>query len=296
MRLAVRPLDLIGFVAIMMVWGGNFAVAKTGLQELPPILLVALRFAIVAAILVPFVKVPKGKLAGIFAVSVVLGLLHFSLMFTGLTGIDASTAAISIQLQVPFAALLAAVAFGETLGWRRALGMAIAFAGVAVIAGEPRLDGAYGSLALVISAALVWAVANVIVKRLGEIDGTQLNAYMAAFAFPQLFAASFVLEGGQWAAMASANWLTVGWVLAYQAVIVVVLGYGLWYTLLGRYDVNIAMPFTLMVPFFGVASGVIALGEPLTWRLIAGGLMTVVGVGIVTIRRPRVTGPTLERT
>jgi O-acetylserine/cysteine efflux transporter len=51
-----------------------------------------------------------------------------------------------------------------------------------------------------------------------------------------------------------------------------------------------------MVPFFGVASGVIALGEPLTWRLIAGGLMTVVGVGIVTIRRPRVTGPTLERT
>jgi O-acetylserine/cysteine efflux transporter len=296
MRLAVRPLDLLGFVAIMMVWGGNFAVSKVGLQELPPILLIALRLTIVAAMLVPFVRVPKGKLMGIFAVAVVLGVVHFSMMFTGLKGVDASTAAISIQLQVPFAALLAAVAFGERLGWRRALGMAIAFAGVAVIAGEPRLEGAYGSLALVIGAALVWAVANILVKRLGQIDGTQLNAYMAAFAFPQLFLASFVLEGGQWAAMASANWLTVGWVLAYQAIVVVVLGYGLWYALLGRYDVNIAMPFTLMVPFFGVASGVIALSEPLTWRLIAGGLMTVVGVGIVTIRRPRVTGPTLERT
>ncbi|MBK1696489.1 DMT family transporter [Rhodovibrio salinarum] len=296
MRLAVRPLDLFGFIAIMIVWGSNFAVSKVGLQELPPILLVGLRFMIVAALLVPFVKVPKGKLLGVFAVSVVLGFLHFSLMFTGLTGIDASTAAISIQLQVPFAAILAALAFGETVGWRRALGMAIAFAGVAVIAGEPRLDGAYGSLALVLSAALVWAVANVLVKRLDDINGTQLNAYMAAFAFPQLFFASFLLEGGQWDALASADWLTVGLVLAYQSVIVVVLGYGLWYALLGRYDVNIAMPFTLMVPFFGVASGVIALGEPLTWRLLAGGAMTVIGVGIVTIRRPRVTGPTLERT
>ncbi len=295
MILAVRPLHLLAFVAVMVVWGGNFVVAKIGLSQLPPILLVGLRFAIVAALLVPFVRVPRGKLLGIAAVSVVLGLVHFSMMFTGLSGIDASTAAISIQLQVPFAALLAAVAFGETLGWRRALGMAIAFAGVVIIAGEPRLQGAYGSLALVIGAALIWAVANVLVKRLGEIDGTQLNAYMALFAFPQQLLASYVLEGGQWQAMVSADWLTVGLVLLYQSVIVVGLGYGMWYALLGRYDVNIAMPFTLLVPFFGVASGVIFLGDVITLPFLAGGLLTILGVAIVTIRRPRVAGTTAER-
>lgn len=295
MTLAVRPLHLLALVGVMMVWGGNFAVAKIGLAQLPPILLVALRFMLVAAILVPFVRVPRGKLRGIALVSVVLGLLHFSLMFTGLDGVDASTAAISIQLQVPFAALLAAFAFGERLGWRRALGMAIAFAGVVIIAGEPRLQGAYLSLALVISAALVWAVANVLVKRLGELDGTQLNAYMALFAFPQLFLASFLLEGGQWQAMATADWTTVGLVLLFQSVVVVGLGYGTWYAMLGRYDVNIAMPFTLMVPFFGVASGVIFLGDVLTLGFVAGGLLTVLGVGIVTIRRPRLAGPTAER-
>ena len=295
MTLAVRPLHLLAFVAIMLVWGGNFVVAKIGLEYLPPILLVGLRFAIVAAVLVPFVKAPHGKFAGIAAISVVLGLLHFSLMFNGLTGLDASTAAISIQLQVPFAALLAAFAFGETLGWRRALGMAIAFAGVVIIAGEPRLQGAYLSLALVISAALVWAVANVLIKRLGEIDGTQINAYMALFAFPQLLAASALLEGGQWQAMADADWLVVGAVLVYQALVVVGLGYGMWYALLSRYDVNIAMPFTLLVPFFGVFSGVVFLGDVLTLGFVLGGLLTVLGVAIVTIRRPRVAGPTTER-
>jgi O-acetylserine/cysteine efflux transporter len=295
MHFVVRPLHLLGFLAVMTVWGGNFVVAKIGLEQLPPILLVALRFMLVAAVLVPLVKVPRGQLGGIAVVSVVLGVLHFSLMFTGLRGIDASTAAISIQLQVPFAALLAALVFGEKLGWRRALGMAIAFCGVAIIAGEPRLQGAYGSLALVISAALVWAVANVLVKRLGDIDGTQLNAWMALFAFPQLLLASFLLEGGQWAALASADWGTVAWVLVYQALAVVALGYGLWYTLLGRYDVNIAMPFTLLVPPIGVLSGVVFLEETLTWAFLGGGALTVIGVGIVTIRRPRLAGPRAER-
>lgn len=293
MRLAVRPLHLFLFVGVMMLWGGNFAVAKVGLQQIPPIMLVALRFALVAAILLPLADVPRGKLGGIALLSVILGLMHFSMMFTGLKDIDAATAAISIQLQVPFAALLAALAFGERLGWRRALGMAIAFAGVAVIAGEPRLDGHYVSLALVIGAALVWAVANILVKHLGRIDGTQINAWMALFATPQLALASLVLEDGQAAALQAADWRII-LVIVYQAILVVGLGYGTWYAMLKRYDVNVAMPFTLLVPFFGVLSGIVFLDERLTAALIGGGAMTIVGVGIIVLRRPRLAGPKTE--
>src|SRR3546814_3213789 len=67
-------------------------------------------------------------------------------MFHGLKTVDAGTASIAIQLQVPFASLLAAIVFKDKLGWRRALGMAIVFIGVAVIAGEPRLAGQYLAL------------------------------------------------------------------------------------------------------------------------------------------------------
>ncbi len=125
--LSIKPLHFLLVVLVILIWGFNFAMVKIGLLDLPPLLLTSLRFLGVAVILVPFVKPPKGRFKDIIVISLVLGVAHFALMFNGLRGLDASTAAISIQLQVPFASLLAAVFLKDKLGWRRALGMAIAF-------------------------------------------------------------------------------------------------------------------------------------------------------------------------
>src|SRR3546814_258698 len=83
--------------------------------------------------------------------------------------------------------------------------------------------------------------------------------------------------------------------VVYQAVVVVVIGYGYWYWLMRRYQINQIMPATLLVPPFGVLSGVILLGETLTLSLIAGGIMTIIGVAIIILRRPRTTAPEAER-
>ncbi len=171
MRLAIRPLHVALFVAIMAIWGLNFVVGKIGLQQLPPLLMMALRWSLVAVMLVPFVGRPRGRWRQVLLVSFTLGFVHFALMFTGLREVDASTAAIAIQLQLPFAAMLSAVIFDDPLGWRRALGMAISFVGVALVAGEPRLDGHYLALAMVIAAACIWSVANVQIKLMGDVDG-----------------------------------------------------------------------------------------------------------------------------
>lgn len=290
----LSPLHLLLVLAVMVLWGLNFAVAKIGLQQLPPIFLVASRFLLVAVMLLPFAKRPHGQWGAIFVIAVVLGLLHFSFMFNGLRSVDAATAAIAIQLQVPFAALLAAIFFHDKLGWRRALGMTIAFLGVAVIAGEPRLDGQYLALGLVITASFIWSIANVMIKRLHEIDGVTLNAWMALFATPMLFAASWVMEDGQIQALQQADFWAY-FAVIYQAVAVVVIGYGCWYWLLRRYQMNQLMSSTLLVPFFGVLSGIVFLGESLTANLISGGIMTIAGVGIIILRRPRTTAPEAER-
>jgi O-acetylserine/cysteine efflux transporter len=281
-------------LGIMLLWGINFAVAKIGLQQLPPIFLIASRFLLVALLLLPFAKRPEGQWGAIIAIAFTLGLLHFSFMFNGLKTVDAATAAIAIQLQVPFASLLAALFFKDRLGWRRALGMAIAFLGVAVVAGEPRLGGQYLALGLIITASFIWSIANVQIKRLDPIDGVSLNAWVAVFATPLLFGASLILEDGQWEAVRQADFWAY-FAVVYQAVVVVVIGYGFWYWLMRRYQINQIMPATLLVPPFGVLSGVVFLGESLTLNLIAGGLMTVVGVAIIIIRRPKTTAPEAER-
>ena len=204
-----RPLDLIVFVMIMAIWGGNFVVVKLGLTQFSPLLFMTLRFAIVAALLAPFVPPPKEKAIQVFLISVTLGFLHFALMFTALQTIDVATAAIAVQLQVPFASLLAWIFLQDKLGWRRASGMALAFAGVVLIAGEPRLQDQYLALAMVIGGAFLWSIANLQIKLLEGVSGHTINAWVALFATPQLLLASLLLERGQIEAVLQAD--LAGW-------------------------------------------------------------------------------------
>jgi O-acetylserine/cysteine efflux transporter len=288
-------LSMIGtLLAVTVVWGFNFAVVKTGLSIVPPIAFVALRFAVVGVMLLPWLRWPQRRFRDLVVLSVILGVVHFSLMFTGMRGLDVATASIAIQLQVPFAAILAAIFFGETLHWRRLTGMAIAFAGVVLIAGEPRLSGNLLPLFLVIAAACTWASATIQIKRIGDdVDVLALNGWVALLAAPQLALLSWAIEDGQLAAIAAADWRL--WLsVAFQALLVTIFGYSVWYRLMRRFSVNQVMPFTLLVPLFGVLSGVIFFDDRLTLLMIIGGVCTIVGVAIIIIRRPRVIAPSTK--
>lgn len=287
MQLAVRPLHLLLFLMTVSIWGFSFIVTKWGVQEMPPIFFVGLRFLLVALVLLPFVPRPTGHWRQVFLVSVTLGLLHFSCMFVALVRTPAGTTALLAQLQVPFAALLAALFLGDRLGWRRALGMALAFAGAAVVLGAPAFASPWWSDLLAVLGGFFWALSAVQAKAMGgSVGASSMNAWVAVFAVPQLLVASLLLEEGQWEAVANMSW-RLAFALFYNSVLIVVVGYGTWYRLLRIYDVNQAMPFMLLMPPIALLFGGLLLGEPMTWSLAAGGLLTIVGVAIILVRRPR---------
>lgn len=207
-------------------------------------------------------------------------------MFTGMARLDAGTTAILTQLQVPFSAAVAAVIYGERLGWVRGLGMAVAFAGVAIMMGEPRLTADLLAVGFVMFAGMVWALANIQIKALGPVDGFSLNAYLGLFAAPQLLITSLALEFGQREALAQADWSAVIFAVLYMAVMVQIVSYAIWYRLLRLYPVNQVMPVTLLCPVLGVLAGVVLLGETLTWPAVIGGAATLAGVGIIVLWRP----------
>ena len=64
---------------------------------------------------------------------------QYSLTFNGVRGIDASTAALLVQLEVPFGLIMAWLVFGDRISSRQTLGIMISFAGAVLIIGEPRL-------------------------------------------------------------------------------------------------------------------------------------------------------------
>lgn len=281
------PIRIIALLSIVTIaWGLNFVAAKWGYRELEPMLMLAVRFLLVGLILVPFCTYPRGKVLHILGLSFVLGTVHFGLMFTGIKGVDAGVAAIAIQTQVPFAALLAAILFKDYLGWRRALGMALAFGGMVLIAGQPQMQTSLPSLALVIVASMVWAISTIQVKLMGEAPPFSVLAWSSLFAAPQLFGLSLIFEDDQWGQLANAAWYGWGAIL-YMTLVVSVFGYGVWYTALRTYDVNQVMPMTLLAPVAGVVSGAWLLDETMTLLMWVGAALTLIGVAIIIFRRPR---------
>jgi O-acetylserine/cysteine efflux transporter len=282
-----------GLLLVAFVWGINFAVVKIGLQHWPPLLFVAIRFISVALVLCPFLRpLPRGKFIHVLGLSATLGVFQFGTMFFGMEHLDAATAAIAVQIQVPFAAILAAIVFGETLHWRRILGIALAFAGVACLAGKLQFAGGQlGALLLVLAASCIWGTSSVQIKLLGDdVEVLNLNAWVALLAAPQTMLASYIFDTGQWEAIRTAD--VQAWaVIAYQAIFVNMVGYSIWYRMMRKFPVNQVMPFTLLVPIFGVLSGVFVLGESLTAMMLLGAALTLLGVAIVVLRRPRVIAP-----
>jgi O-acetylserine/cysteine efflux transporter len=269
----------------MLLWGFNFPISKIGVTEVPPIMLMGLRFSIVALLLCPFMPFPREKLFDLLAIAVLLGGFHFSLMFTGISRVESATASILSQSQVPFAALLGAAFYKDRLTKRLFGGMLLAFVGVALVAGEPRFGSDPWPILMILAAAFVWAVANLFFKRIGDVHPFALSGWMAFFAAPQLFVTSFFLEHGQEAALASADWKAYG-ALLYNAIVVTIISYGFWYPLVRKYPMSFLMPFTLLVPVIGVLAGVMMLGDRLTWQMMLGGLATLAGVAVIALRGP----------
>jgi O-acetylserine/cysteine efflux transporter len=291
----MKATDAAILALVILLWGGSLPVAKIGFEVFPPLLLMTLRFGLVAVALAPFYRMPRERLKDVLLLSVVLGSLHFGCMFYGLQKVEAGTASLLTQVQVPFSAMLAALFLNDPIGWRRAGGMVVAFAGVVVIGGEPNLGDSLLHVGLILLAALAWAFGAFHVKRMSgpggqPPNGHMLNGWIAVFATPQMLALTLLVEDGQWEALTAPDWR--GWfAAAYMAVAVVIIGYGQWYRMLARYTLNQVMPVMLLVPVMGVVGGILLLGEPLTWRVLIGGALVITGVAVILIRRPRTTLP-----
>lgn len=285
----MRWLDMCLATAAVALWGINFVAAKFGMMLFPPFFLTAIRFLLVAIILVPFFPRPdRESMIRIFHLSIALGALHFPLLFAALWhGLDIATGTILTQLGVPFSCALGAIFFKDHLGMWRTMGMIVAFTGVVLVAGTPMVSENYIGFLLALGGAFAWGVANILMKRIGDVHIFTILGWMAMFSVPQLLLISFIFEDHQLMLLTDPPAPSILGLL-YTVVFSTLVAYGMWYSLLKRYDISQVAPFALMTPFFGIAAGQLFFIEALTWQVIIGGLITMVGVGIIVLRRPKI--------
>jgi len=285
----VSARELTVLIIMCLIWGFHFVVIKLAVTEIPPIFYAAIRMTLVAVMMAAFLRWRPGHMVRVLSAGICLGALNYVMMFTGIKYATASTAAIALELYVPFVTILAIFFLNDRLGWRRGLGIAVAFAGVAVIAlGKPAEAGPDTKIALgvglVAVGAFLEAVGAVLVKQAIGFKPHELLAWFAVVGAPVLWIMTALFENDQAAAFAASDkQLIIGAVL-YSAIASSVVGHTAYYWLIQRLPMTVVAPSALLTTMLAVFFGVVLLGEPFGPSMIIGGLMTLAGVGFVLLR------------
>jgi O-acetylserine/cysteine efflux transporter len=277
----MSPKDLLIASVVILAWGVNFVVIKLGLHGVPPMLLGALRFAL-AALPVCFVKRPRIPLRWLFAYSLTISLGQFALLFYGMyVGMPAGLASLVLQAQAFFTLVFAAMFLGERIRAVNVAGLLIAAAGLALIGIRGGQAMTVTGFLFTLAAASMWALGNVVTKRMGKVDLLSLVVWGSLIPPLPFLALSLIFEGPARieASLAHIPLVSVLAIL-YLSFVATIVGYSLWGKLLARYPAGSVAPFSLLVPVIGLASAALFLDEGLSAAQVAGAALVMAGLAV----------------
>jgi O-acetylserine/cysteine efflux transporter len=268
--------------------GFGFVIAKPAFESFPPILLMGIRFTFAASILVWWFPIPRGYLKKIFIASFIANTLQYSITYTGLNYIEASSAVLLVQMEVPFGVIFAYFMLKEKPTLRALIGITIAFIGVYILTGSPNLDGKFFGITLTILGSAIWALGQVIVKPLSkEINPLALVAWLALFSGPILISLSAIIDGN------TINYLTKAnfdhWLIAiYIGFLMQPITYGCFYYVLKNNPLYKVLPIVTMgIPPTGLLAAIFLLGEKPTAELFIGGAIIIFGVIMIIFTKSK---------
>lgn len=285
----MSPRHVLLALLVAAIWGFNFVMLKIGLDDFPPILFSALRFLAAAVPAIFFVGRPRVAWRWIISVGLVLGVAKFSFLFIGLkAGMPAGLSSLVLQSQVIFTTVFAAVVLRERPKPVQITGIALAVAGIGVIAWDYGLSSPLLGFLLLICAGACWGVSNVLMRYAKPADTLRFMVWVSAVAVLPLFALSLLTEDVS--ALSRLDWAGVG-AVGYVAWISTLLGFAVWGFLLRQYESSVVAPFSLLVPVFGMFSAWAFLGEDLSGLQAAAGGIVLLGLAI-----PQLVGRRAART
>jgi len=268
---------------LAVIWGASVPLTKLGLRDFPPLTLTALRYVIAAPFFVLLLRGRRlpppralGTAAGLALVGIVCGQVAQTL---GVRETSASVATVISALIPVLVVVLAAVRLGQPVRPRQAMGLAMAFAGVVLVAtGDPRHlaslagvgaaeargDALMGLSAVAVAAYYVLAIP--LVATYSVLTVVALTSLAGACGLVPV--AAWELARGA-AVHPSAQGVAV---VLYLALLVTVLGLLIWFGALHRLPARVAAAAQYLQPLVGVGASALLFGDRLgVWFWIGTG-------------------------
>ncbi len=280
----MKPIHIAFILLIDVLWAFNIIAIKESVLAMPPLLTVALRYAVVLLVCASSIRIIEGRMALVLVTGVVTGALQFGLgAYSYHVATNLSALAIAGQLGVPLSLILAILIDGERIAWKRTIGILLAIAGVMLLVFDPRIADERLAIFLTFGAATCWAAGNLMFRRLTGIPVLTLYGWQAVVSLPILLLTSHVIEPGGIASLPQVQLSAFAWIV-YSAIAASLIGHAGMAWLLQRYPVTLITPFTLPTPLLAVMFATLFYNSPVTPLMWVGGLLTIAGVAIITLR------------
>jgi O-acetylserine/cysteine efflux transporter len=282
-RMTLRDSLLAATVATL--WGFNFVVIDWGMDGVPPLLFVAIRFVVVVFPAIFLLRRPQAPWGTIVAVGVFMSLGQFGFLYVAMaTGMPPGLAALVLQAQVIFTIVIAAGWLHELPTAAQVVGTILGCGGLMIVAVGRGGHVPLAALLLCLLGALSWGVGNVISRSSGIQGGLSLTVWSAIIVPIPLFCLSLLIDGptAVAGALTSFSWQAMISTL-YTAGLASLVGYGIFNTLLSRYPSSAVVPWVLLAPVVAMLSAWGLLGQQPNVAEVLGGVLLILGV-LVALR------------
>ncbi|WP_292895745.1 DMT family transporter [Nitratireductor sp.] len=288
---AIDAFATIIMLGLTLTWGVNQVAIKLANIGFNPMLSMFLRSAVATLLVFLWCRYRGIRLFerdGTLWPGVLAGLLfgfEFILVFFGLDYTSAARGALMLNT-MPFWVLLGGHFFlGEKMSALKFGGLLLAFAGVVLVFSDslslPGPDALFGDV-LCLVAGIAWAATIVVIKQSSLSNAGAEKTLLYQLSVSAVVTIPFIPFGG--ALLREVSALATG-ALVFQAVFVVSFTYLVWFWLMRRYPASGLSSFAFLTPVFGVMSGGLLLGEPLTIKILLA--LCLIALGLTVVNRPR---------
>lgn len=278
----MSPSHILLTLAVVVIWGLNYAIMKFGLNGFPPLLLCSIRFFFAAFPAIFFLPRPKASWGMIASYGLTTFALQFGFMFSAIhVGLPPGIASLVHQTQVIFTVVLSVLFFAERPSKWKITGGIISLSGIAVVSLFTQDGSVLSGFVLMLLAAFSWASGNTISKKIQSSSPLSLVVWGSFLAIPPIVLASLILEGPATivSALSNIDLVTIG-VIIYLVLLSTHVAYSLWGYLLNIYPTTTVVPFSLLLPVLGFLSSALFFKEELhDWKIVAS-LLVMLGVCI----------------
>lgn len=291
-RIAPGPAAFSLMVLLCAIWGLQQVAIKVANTGISPVFQAGLRSGLAAILVFGWAQwrgIPLFARDGSLRPGLLAGALfglEFAFIFAGADRTTVSRLVVFLYTAPCFTVLgLHLFVPGERMGWRQAAGILLAFCGMA-LAFADRGSGGHGlGDAFGVLAAIFWAATTVLIRAtsLARATATKVLFYQLVVSCGVMFGLALLLgERGVIDLRPE-----VALAFAFQVVVVAFASYLAWFWLLTRYLAGRLLVFSFLTPLFGVAFGVLLMGDAPSGHFVLAALMVVAGIILVNLPAKR---------